>query len=186
MTDEEYKYADKILLNLLGLEKNCNHIPRFAQYELKIGREQTRRLIIFLESLNAIEPWKGMHRLTETGKEIANLSGKTKEYVENLERIRQSKITEENKEATKRKNERTLSKWKVWTFWPAFVLGVIGGLYSILSIVLLLTGTSIERIMQGKSGNIESLQEQTEKVIIDQLDANDEDVLQLSDTLIFE
>ena len=185
MTDEEYKYADKILQNLLGLEKNCNHIPRFAQYELKIGREQTRRLIIFLESLNAIEPWKGMHRLTETGKEIANLSGKTKEYVENLERIRQSKITEENKEATKRKNERKLSKWKVWTFWPAFVLGVIGGLYSILSIVLLLTGTSIERIMQGKSGNIESLQEQTEKVIIDQLDADDEDVLQLSDTLIF-
>lgn len=186
MTDEEFKYADKILQNLLGLQKNCNHIDNFAKKAFNTSHEQTIRLIEFLKELDAIEPWNGMHRLTETGKEIAKLSGGTKAYVENLERIKQNEIIEQNEEKIKRRNERTLSKWKVITFWPAFVLGVIGGLYTILSIVLLLLGTSIEQLIKGKSENKESLPQQTEQVSSENYNNNYRETLQLGDTLNIE
>ena len=180
MTDEEYKYVDKILQNLLGLPRNCNHIDNFAKNAFYTSHEQTIRLIEFLKELDAIEPWNGMHRLTETGKEIASLSGGTKAYLENLERIKQSKITEESEEGKKRKNERTLSKWKVCTFWIVFILGVLGGLYTLFS-------EPIEQLMKGKPKNTienkKSLPQQTEQVSSENYNSSDTQTLQLGDTL---
>ena len=94
-------------------------------------------------------------------------------FVSELEKYMLSKAENDTKtkekeklEIGKLKNDYTLSKWQLKTFWWVFSFGIIGGVYAIISIIIALTGETteqkIQRILESK---LKSHQE-TEQVSI--------------------
>lgn len=107
----------------------------------------------------------GYIKLTETlnGKNWYEETFKANGYsfVSELEKYMSSKTENDTKTKEKEKleigklrNDYTLSKWQLKTFWWVFSFGIIGGVYAILSIISALTGETteqkIQRILESK------------------------------------
>jgi len=75
------------------------------------------------------------YKLTMFGKELFEKGNSIKNHIERKEKEHK---TELENEKIKNKNtliEYKMSKWKYYTFWPIFIIGLLGGIYSIVSIV---------------------------------------------------
>lgn len=68
-------------------------------------------------------------KLTELGKKT----------LKELELEHAQQIKDENVERKKLHNESKLSEWQIKTFWPLFIFGLFGGLYSTYDIMMTLT-----------------------------------------------
>jgi len=94
-------------------------------------------------------------------------------FVTELEKHNSTKTEKDKKnnekerlEIGKLRNDFTLSKWQLKTFWWAFTFGIIGGVYAIVSIIIALTGETteqkIQRILESKLKS----QQKTEQVSV--------------------
>lgn len=104
--------------------------------------------------------------LTTHGYEIATKGGWIK-YLNTSDLIKQKEALEEQKEATikeidtkKLVNEYKLSNWKVKTFWPIFIIAVIG---SSLGVYNFISSLSISENTEEREERIEKLEAELEK-----------------------
>ncbi len=139
-------------------------------------------ILKYLVNGSILETWgeHGKHILTDIGESIVDDYG----GIENFLAHRQEEINDK-KRLDKITNEKLisdakLSKWQVKIFWPMFIIALIGGLYSIYSIVDAVVGESeeqkIERILDLKLQEREQKQKtSTSQISIDTLSIYDTD-----------
>ena len=126
-----------------------------AVYNFKFEYKDQHSIKKFLVDKYILEELgEGKHILTQIGREIVEIYGGIDKYLshekaENEENIRLDKAKHE-----KIYNDAKLSKWQIKTFWYVFIFGLIGGFYSIYSIINSFVGESeehrIERILENK------------------------------------
>ena len=123
LSEKESEIADIFLEFLLTLEKSnafrsiVNHF--FEKH--KVNKERGLFICKYLERKSLVTI------MLDSNEELRNLNfdiSKIKDFLKN-ERINKIWITE-----NKLYNDSTLSKWQVKIFWPMFILGIFGGLYS--------------------------------------------------------
>ena len=128
----------KIIENRIGWKK-CNEIHRECV-------------------LNSLLDEQTQTKLTEIGK--------TKLYT--LESEYAQEIKDKEAERKKLHNESKLSDWQVKTFWPLFIFGLFGGLYSSYDIIKNLTKEENIQLKQITKEEMESELSKLRTLVLDQ------------------
>ncbi|NRT17170.1 hypothetical protein HNP99_003549 [Flavobacterium sp. 28A] len=85
-------------------------------------------------------------KLTELGKNTLKI----------LELELEQEVTDQKVERKKLHNESKLSEWQIKTFWPLFIFGLFGGLYSAYDIIKTLTKKEDAKVEQLTKSEMES------------------------------
>ena len=131
--------------------------------DFKFEYKEQLGILKFLCDKSILVPWgeHGKHILSDIGEDIVDNYGGIDKYL-----AHEKEEIAEKKRLEKLKNEKLhfdtkLSKWQVKTFWFVFIFGLVGGFYSVYSIIDSFVGESeekkIERMLEQK------LQEQEQK-----------------------
>jgi hypothetical protein len=133
-------------------------------YDFDFEKKERDYILNFLIKHGLLEDFgsSGKKKISDKGIEVVEKHGGIEYFMNKLESDEKNKFKINKTKNTKLLNDARLSRWKVWTFWPVFLIGLFGGLYSIASIILILSGTSIEQIIQDKQEHIKTLPTQIE------------------------
>lgn len=109
-------------------------------YDFKFNHIEQLAILKFLKEERILQNWgdAGKLILTKSGEEIVTVHHGIEPYLKAKEDERQRKAEIEALQLKKLKGETKLVRWQVHTYWPGFILGVIGGIYAIVSVLLLL------------------------------------------------
>lgn len=138
----------------------------FAVHDLNFETKEQYEIRKFLIDESIIKDWGiyGKHIISKKGEEIVNVYGGIDKYLEHEQEVRAENIRLDKARHEKIYNDAKLSKWQAKTFWFVFIFGLIGGVYTIYSIIHSAIGESeeqkIERILERKLTE----QEQKQKV----------------------
>lgn len=110
-------------------------------------------VVELLRSIRASDPAVLRINITRDA-DWVRATGITKQFLENggFEKGAQKKEMLEKK----LRNDARLSAWKVWVFWPAFVLGTFGGVYSMVDLIKNLTKSELSGQLQKSKSHMES------------------------------
>ncbi len=157
------------------IEKLYRQLPRgyflgYISESSKIEHNEMGSIQRFLEHENIIEDWgsNGMTILTNLGEVIYKHYGGIEAYINELEKNREKEIFIEKKKNEKLLLDLKISKWQVKSFWYVFTIGLLGGLFSIYSIIREITDKPLEQKVEDILRKRESLQQQKSEVSIDQ------------------
>ena len=78
---------------------------------------------------------KNLHKLTPLGRKVIDLGGWNK-FLEQEETKESEETIKIQKETEKLNYETRLAKWQLKTFWPIFIIALIGGICGIVSLIL--------------------------------------------------
>ena len=121
------KYIDEIISK--GAENEYFEMQSRHNFEIDSEYKLYLKAIVFLKQKNIIiKGTKSGYELSEIAIDIKN-DGGWKEY-----NIKQLKIKHRNE--LKVEYDFILSKWKVKTFWPLFIIAILGGLYSLYDVII--------------------------------------------------
>lgn len=118
--------------NLLQFCSDKFGIENYSQFNGIITRLLDKGLISPVDNslLN-----KNFHKLTSQGRKVIELGGWIK-FIEQA-KIKESEETFKIQKETEKLNYETkLAKWQVKTFWPLFLLALLGGICGIVSLIL--------------------------------------------------
>jgi len=138
-----------------------SYLPNGYDFDLcvrdfKFEIKEQYEILKFLEDEFIIKDWgiHGKHIISKKGEEIVNVYGGIDKYLEHEQEIRAENIRLDKARRVKIYNDAKLSKWQAKTFWFVFIFGLIGGFYTIYSIIHSFAGESeeqkIERILEKK------------------------------------
>jgi hypothetical protein len=89
--------------------------------------------IITLASDSAFD--RDYYKLTSLGRDVINIGGWEK-YLEQEKITEKENVQDKQKENEKLTYDLRLAKWQVKTFWPLFIIALIGGICGIISLIL--------------------------------------------------
>jgi len=118
--------------NLLQLCSDKFGIENYSQFSGSITKLLDKGIISPVDDslLN-----RDYHKLTTQGRRVIDLGG-WKKFLEQ-EKIKESEEAFKIQKETEKLNYETkLSKWQVKTFWPLFIIALIGGICGIVSLIL--------------------------------------------------
>lgn len=124
--------------------------------DLKFESKEQSEIRKFLIDESIIKDWgtHGQLIISKKGEEIVNVYGCIVKYLEHEKEVRTENIRLEKARHEKIYNDAKLSKWQAKTFWFVFIFGLIGGVYTIYSIMHSVVGESeeqkIEHILEQK------------------------------------
>lgn len=132
----EYSNIDKVIAEFysyLPLGNNYYDSVHGFHFEFKENEEIKK----FLIDEGILIDWgdQGKHILSKKGIEIIETHKSILTFLTNEKQILKQKNEIENAKNQSIIYNAKLSKWKVKTFWFAFFFGIIGGVYSIYSII---------------------------------------------------
>jgi hypothetical protein len=136
---------NKLLLVLDFINNNDFALVNSPEYlPENIGFQEYLSIIEYSEQMEYIDNPDNNHiyELTVVGLNNLVVLKASKEDLE-----RSAKLTHK-----KLKNESKMSTWKLWIFWPAFIFGIFGGIYSGIDLLKEINAKSQEK-NQKKSEN---------------------------------
>lgn len=128
MTDNEKK--DKILGYLLKKDHQCSpaEISKYLFNRNNYDEELIYETISLLKQMNSTNPEVATFNLVPDSESISK-NENTQLFFEHGGFVAQN--NENKKERINKKRDYILTKWKLITFWPIFIFGLLGGLFSI-------------------------------------------------------
>lgn len=123
-----FTYLLDYLSNKFGEETETSKIINSAIIELN------RELLIHQLPENGL-----IYQLTDNGNKIA-ISGGYLAHKKELQRISEKEMIVSETEFNKLVIEEKLARWQAKTFWPLFILAIVGGVSGIVSLIMQVIG----------------------------------------------
>lgn len=126
------KLSNKDKENLLQLWNDEFSSIDYSEYKKVIALLSDKNIIS--DASNSMFD-KDYYKITSFGREIKEIGGWTK-YLEQENLKEKEKVFIQNTEYKKLNYETKLARWQIKTFWPLFIVAVIGGICGIISLLL--------------------------------------------------